>query len=117
MELEKDNTITIFTFTTFAVCFLWVCVFVCACAALQDKARDLNDTLSRRDGTPEKSLTQMNQEIQTMLAELRARQLGGKKNLAEEELGLGEERHTHRFEVVTVSNESMRRRGVQERRG
>ncbi|KAL6095758.1 lama2 [Pungitius sinensis] len=58
---------------------------------LQSKAADLNRTLSRRDGTPEKSLKEMKEEIQAMLAEMRTRQLGGKKSIAEEEMGLAEE--------------------------
>uniref|UniRef100_A0A3P8V0J9 Laminin subunit alpha 2 n=1 Tax=Cynoglossus semilaevis TaxID=244447 RepID=A0A3P8V0J9_CYNSE len=58
---------------------------------LQLKAAELNQTLSRRDGAPDKSLNQMKQEIQAMLAEMRQRQLGGKKGIAEEELELAEE--------------------------
>uniref|UniRef100_A0A8C3AX25 Laminin subunit alpha-2 n=1 Tax=Cyclopterus lumpus TaxID=8103 RepID=A0A8C3AX25_CYCLU len=58
---------------------------------LQSKAADLNQTLSRRDGTPEKSLKEMKEEIQAMLAEMRKRQLGGKKSIAEEEMDLAEE--------------------------
>ncbi|XP_062292940.1 laminin subunit alpha-2 [Scomber scombrus] len=58
---------------------------------LQLKAAELNQTLSRRDGTPDKSLKEMKEEIQAMLAEMRKRQLGGKKSIAEEELGLAEE--------------------------
>ncbi|XP_056437918.1 laminin subunit alpha-2 [Gadus chalcogrammus] len=58
---------------------------------LQAKAAELNATLSRRAGSPEKSLKEMKAEIQAMLAELRARQLAGKKGMAAEELGLAEE--------------------------
>uniref|UniRef100_UPI003AAF5012 laminin subunit alpha-2 n=1 Tax=Centroberyx gerrardi TaxID=166262 RepID=UPI003AAF5012 len=58
---------------------------------LQSKAAELNQTLSRRDGAPEKSLKEMKEEIQTMLAEMRKRQLGGKKGIAEEEMDLAEE--------------------------
>ncbi|XP_049913534.1 laminin subunit alpha-2 isoform X1 [Epinephelus moara] len=58
---------------------------------LQSKAADLNQTLSRRDGTPDKSLKEMKEEIQAMLAEMRKRQLGGKKSIAEEEMELAEE--------------------------
>ncbi|KAM9355578.1 laminin subunit alpha-2 [Pholidichthys leucotaenia] len=58
---------------------------------LQSKAAELNQTLSRKDGTPDKSLSQMKEEIQAMLAEMRRRQLGGKKRLAEEENDLAEE--------------------------
>nr|XP_040016239.1 laminin subunit alpha-2 isoform X3 [Gasterosteus aculeatus aculeatus] len=58
---------------------------------LELKAADLNRTLSRRDGTPEKSLKEMKEEIQAMLAEMRERQLGGKKSIAEEEMGLAEQ--------------------------
>lgn len=58
---------------------------------LQSKAAELNQTLSRRDGTPDKSLKEMKEEIQAMLDEMRKRQLGGKKSIAEEEMGLAEE--------------------------
>ncbi|TDH00593.1 hypothetical protein EPR50_G00190060 [Perca flavescens] len=58
---------------------------------LQSKAADLNQTLSRRDGTPDRSLKEMKEEIQAMLAEMRKRQLGGKKSIAEEEMDLAEE--------------------------
>uniref|UniRef100_A0A672NID3 Laminin, alpha 2 n=1 Tax=Sinocyclocheilus grahami TaxID=75366 RepID=A0A672NID3_SINGR len=58
--------------------------------ALRDKARELNTTLGSRDGAPEKSVNEMNDEIQAMLAELRKRQLSGKKNIADEELGAAE---------------------------
>lgn len=52
---------------------------------LQSKAAELNQTLSRKDGTPDKSLSEMKEDIQAMLAEMRKRQLGGKKSIAEEE--------------------------------
>lgn len=58
---------------------------------LQSKAAELNQTLSRKDGTPEKSLEEMKEEIQAMLDEMRKRQLGGKKNIADEEMELAEE--------------------------
>ncbi|XP_069370850.1 laminin subunit alpha-2 isoform X9 [Paralichthys olivaceus] len=58
---------------------------------LQLKAAELNQTLSRRDGTPDKSLKEMKEEIQAMLAEMRKRQLGVKKTIAEEEMDLAEE--------------------------
>ncbi|XP_028252901.1 laminin subunit alpha-2 isoform X2 [Parambassis ranga] len=58
---------------------------------LQLKAAELNQTLSRRDGTPDKTLSEMKEEIQAMLAEMRKRQLGGKKTIAEEEKDLAEE--------------------------
>ncbi|XP_071323557.1 laminin subunit alpha-2 isoform X2 [Trachinotus anak] len=58
---------------------------------LQSKAAELNQTLSRRDGTPDKSLKEMKEEIQAMLAEMRKRQLGGKKSIADEEMDLAEE--------------------------
>ncbi|XP_030260302.1 laminin subunit alpha-2 isoform X4 [Sparus aurata] len=58
---------------------------------LQLKAAELNQTLSRRDGAPDKSLKEMKEEIQAMLAEMRKRQLGGKKSIAEEEMDLAEE--------------------------
>ncbi|XP_017267406.1 laminin subunit alpha-2 isoform X4 [Kryptolebias marmoratus] len=58
---------------------------------LQSKAAELNQTLSRKDGTPDKSLSEMKKEIQAMLAEMRKWQLGGKKSIAEEEEDLAEE--------------------------
>uniref|UniRef100_A0A4W6BWC7 Laminin subunit alpha 2 n=1 Tax=Lates calcarifer TaxID=8187 RepID=A0A4W6BWC7_LATCA len=58
---------------------------------LGSKAAELNQTLSRRDGTPDKSLKEMKEEIQAMLAEMGKRQLGGKKSIAEEEMDLAEE--------------------------
>uniref|UniRef100_A0A8C1J6P4 Laminin subunit alpha 2 n=1 Tax=Cyprinus carpio TaxID=7962 RepID=A0A8C1J6P4_CYPCA len=58
--------------------------------SLRDKARELNATLGSREGAPEKSVNEMNDEIQVMLAELRKRQLSGKKNIADEELGAAE---------------------------
>uniref|UniRef100_A0A673MXM5 Laminin subunit alpha-2-like n=1 Tax=Sinocyclocheilus rhinocerous TaxID=307959 RepID=A0A673MXM5_9TELE len=61
-----------------------------AAEALRDKALELNATLGSTDGAPEKSVNEMNDEIQTMLAELRKRQLSGKKNIADEELGAAE---------------------------
>uniref|UniRef100_A0A665UMT4 Basement membrane-specific heparan sulfate proteoglycan core protein n=1 Tax=Echeneis naucrates TaxID=173247 RepID=A0A665UMT4_ECHNA len=56
---------------------------------LQSKAAELNQTLTRRDGTPDKSLKDMKEEIQAMLAEMRRRQLGGKKSIADEEMEYG----------------------------
>ncbi|XP_077077225.1 laminin subunit alpha-2 isoform X5 [Siphateles boraxobius] len=61
-----------------------------AAEALRDKARELNATLGVRDGAPEKSVNEMNDDIQAMLAELRKRLLSGKKNIADEELGAAE---------------------------
>ncbi|XP_029318613.1 laminin subunit alpha-2 isoform X4 [Cottoperca gobio] len=58
---------------------------------LQSKAADLNQTLTRGDGAPDKSLKEMKEEIQAMLVEMRKRQLGGKKSIAEEEMVLAEE--------------------------
>ncbi|KAK2856042.1 hypothetical protein Q5P01_004777 [Channa striata] len=58
---------------------------------LQSKADELNRTLSRKDGTPDKSLKEMKEDIQAMLSEMRKRQLGGKKRIAEEEMVLAEE--------------------------
>ncbi|XP_077409138.1 laminin subunit alpha-2 isoform X2 [Vanacampus margaritifer] len=58
---------------------------------LQSKADELNRMLARKDGTPEKSLTELKEEIQAMLAEMRKRQLGGKRLIAEEEMDLAEE--------------------------
>ncbi|XP_072218688.1 laminin subunit alpha-2 [Leuresthes tenuis] len=58
---------------------------------LQSKAAELNQTLSRKDGTPDKSLSEMKEDIQAMLAEMRKRQLGGKKIIAEEEEDLAAE--------------------------
>lgn len=65
------------------------------CPDLQLKAAELNQTLSRRDGTPEKSLKEMKEEIQAMLAEMRKRQLEGKKSIAEEEMEYGHTCHEH----------------------
>uniref|UniRef100_A0A8C7Z8U8 Basement membrane-specific heparan sulfate proteoglycan core protein n=1 Tax=Oryzias sinensis TaxID=183150 RepID=A0A8C7Z8U8_9TELE len=56
---------------------------------LQLKAAELNKTLSRKDGTPDKSLSQMNEEIQAMLEEMRKRQLGRMKITADEEKEYG----------------------------
>lgn len=53
---------------------------------LQLKAAEMNRTLSRGDGTPDKSLKEMKEEIQAMLEEMRKRQLGGKKGIAVEEM-------------------------------
>lgn len=53
---------------------------------LQIKAAEVNKTLSRRDGSPDKSLNVMKEHIQTMLAEMRKRQLEGQKGIAEDEL-------------------------------
>ncbi|KAL4649093.1 laminin subunit alpha-2 [Arapaima gigas] len=61
-----------------------------AAKALQDKAQQLNKTLGFRDGAPERSLQEMHHDIEAMLAELRKRQLGGKKQIADEELGAAE---------------------------
>ncbi|KAM6915638.1 laminin subunit alpha-2 isoform 3-T3 [Xenentodon cancila] len=58
---------------------------------LQSKAAELNQTLSRRDGTPDKSLQEMKKEIQAMLEEMRKRQLGGLRGTAEEEKDLAED--------------------------
>ncbi|XP_061125977.1 laminin subunit alpha-2 isoform X2 [Syngnathus typhle] len=58
---------------------------------LQSKADELNRMLARKDGTPEKSLKEMKEEIQAMLVEMRKRQLGGKWLIADEELDLAEE--------------------------
>nr|XP_057947713.1 laminin subunit alpha-2 isoform X3 [Doryrhamphus excisus] len=58
---------------------------------LQSKADELNRMLARKDGTPDKSLKQIKEEIQAMLAEMRKRQLGGKKIVAEEEMDLAEQ--------------------------
>lgn len=57
------------------------------CSDLELKASEMNKTLSRKDGTPDKSLQEMKEEIQEMLAEMRKRQLQGKKSIAEEEMG------------------------------
>ncbi|XP_061560847.1 laminin subunit alpha-2 isoform X5 [Phycodurus eques] len=58
---------------------------------LQSKADELNRMLARKDGTPEKGLKEMKEEIQTMLAEMRKRQLGEKRIIAEEEMDLAEQ--------------------------
>lgn len=56
------------------------------CPDLQLKAAEMNRTLSRGDGTPDKTLKEMKEDIQAMLLEMRKRQLGGKKSTAEEEM-------------------------------
>ncbi|KAJ8270754.1 hypothetical protein GJAV_G00118850 [Gymnothorax javanicus] len=57
-----------------------------AAEALKNKAQLLNRTLGVRPGEPEKSLHDMHRAIEAMMAELRKRQLGGKKHIADEEL-------------------------------
>uniref|UniRef100_A0A8C1CBX1 Laminin subunit alpha 2 n=1 Tax=Cyprinus carpio carpio TaxID=630221 RepID=A0A8C1CBX1_CYPCA len=57
---------------------------------VNQKTPSLNATLGSRDGAPEKSVNEMNDEIQAMLAELRKRHLSSKKNTADEELGAAE---------------------------
>ncbi|KAL0967369.1 hypothetical protein UPYG_G00251370 [Umbra pygmaea] len=61
-----------------------------AAEVLKVKAKELNESLGSRNGAPEKSLNEMQKEIEAMLAELRNRQLGAKKHVSEEELGLAE---------------------------
>lgn len=56
---------------------------------LQLKAAEVNKTLSRNDGSPDKSLKVMKEDIQAMLAEMRKRQLAGQKSIAEDELQYG----------------------------
>uniref|UniRef100_A0A3Q3VVE3 Basement membrane-specific heparan sulfate proteoglycan core protein n=1 Tax=Mola mola TaxID=94237 RepID=A0A3Q3VVE3_MOLML len=66
---------------------------------LQLKGAEVNKTLSRKYGTPDKSLKDMKEDIQAMLAEMRKRQLGGKKSIAEEEMEYGHAQthtNTHR---------------------
>ncbi|XP_066555448.1 laminin subunit alpha-2 [Amia ocellicauda] len=58
-----------------------------AAEALKEKAQKLNETLGIRNGVPEKSLHEMHKDIEKMLAELRRRQLGEQKQIAEEEFG------------------------------
>lgn len=53
----------------------------------------MNKTLSRNDGSPDKSLNVMKEDIQAMLSEMRERQLAGQKSIAEDELEYG---HTHK---------------------
>lgn len=60
---------------------------------LQLKAAEVNKTLSRNDGSPDKSLKVMKEDIQAMLAEMRKRQLAGQKSIAEDELEYG---HTNK---------------------
>uniref|UniRef100_A0A669EDF2 Laminin subunit alpha-2 n=1 Tax=Oreochromis niloticus TaxID=8128 RepID=A0A669EDF2_ORENI len=77
-------------FVSIVVClrpvFILVSLFLCVQPEnLESKAAELNQSLSRRGGTPEKSLSEMKEEIQAMLHEMRQRQLGGKKVIAEEE--------------------------------
>ncbi|GLD75545.1 laminin subunit alpha-2-like protein [Lates japonicus] len=76
---------------------------------LQSKAAELNQTLSRRDGTPDKSLKEMKEEIQAMLAEMRKRQLGGKKSIAEEEMDLAESYTVESQEIVYDPHQAARR--------
>uniref|UniRef100_A0A8C9XYE7 Laminin subunit alpha-2 n=1 Tax=Sander lucioperca TaxID=283035 RepID=A0A8C9XYE7_SANLU len=71
---------------------------------LGSKAADLNQTLSRRDGTPDRSLKEMKEEIQAMLAEMRKRQLGGKKSIAEEEMEYGRLFGNEKESLVCGSN-------------
>lgn len=56
---------------------------------LQLKAAEVNKTLSRNDGSPEKSLNVMKEDTQDMLAEMRKRQLAGQKSIAEDKLEYG----------------------------
>lgn len=56
---------------------------------LRLKAAEVNKTLSRNDGSPDKSLKVMKEDIQAMLAEMRKRQLAGQKSIAEDELQYG----------------------------
>lgn len=56
---------------------------------LQLKAAQVNKTLSRNDGSPDKSLKVMEEDIQAMIAEMRKRQLAGQKSIAEDELEYG----------------------------
>lgn len=60
---------------------------------LQLKAAEVNKTLSRNDGSPDKSLKVMKEDIQAMLAEMKKRQLAGQKSIAEDELEYG---HTNK---------------------
>ncbi|XP_051908452.1 laminin subunit alpha-2 isoform X2 [Hippocampus zosterae] len=78
---------------------------------LQSKADELNRMLARKDGTPEKSLKEMKDEIQAMLAEMRKRQLGGKRLIAEEEMDLAEElfqRVTRMFGIPHQATEDLK---------
>ncbi|XP_072533209.1 laminin subunit alpha-2 isoform X2 [Salminus brasiliensis] len=61
-----------------------------AAEALRDKARELNESLGRKDGEPEKSVNEMQEEIKAMLAEIRKRQLNPHKHTAQEELRAAE---------------------------
>uniref|UniRef100_A0A669ES97 Laminin subunit alpha-2 n=1 Tax=Oreochromis niloticus TaxID=8128 RepID=A0A669ES97_ORENI len=65
-------------FVSIVVCLHYFHI-VSLCPDLESKAAELNQSLSRRGGTPEKSLSEMKEEIQAMLHEMRQRQLGGKK--------------------------------------
>lgn len=62
------------------------CLSASLCPELQLKSAELNQTLSRRDGTQDKSLEEMKAEIHDMLDQMRKLQFGGKKITAEEEL-------------------------------
>ncbi|XP_062857847.1 laminin subunit alpha-2 [Trichomycterus rosablanca] len=57
-----------------------------AAEALRDKARKLNETLGRRDGSVEKSVNQMQDEIKAMISELRKLHLSPRTHIAQEEL-------------------------------
>lgn len=56
---------------------------------LQLKAAEVNKTLSRNDGRPDKSLKVMEKDIQAMLAEMRKRHLAEQKSISEDELKYG----------------------------
>ncbi|CAG09219.1 unnamed protein product, partial [Tetraodon nigroviridis] len=62
---------------------------------LQLKAAEVNKTLSRNDGSPDKSLKVMKEDIQAMLAEMRKRQLAGQKSIAEDRAGIKEKLADH----------------------
>lgn len=75
---------------------------------LQLKAAEVNKTLSRKDGGPDKSLKVMKEDIQAMLAEMRKRQLARQKGIAEDELGYGHKHTCTAFMCTTASAAQMK---------
>ncbi|XP_076872711.1 LOW QUALITY PROTEIN: laminin subunit alpha-2 [Brachyhypopomus gauderio] len=69
---------------------LFVMNTLLAAEALRDKARELNATLSWKDGEEEKSVNEMQDEMKAMMAELHKRQLSPHTHTAQEELRAAE---------------------------
>nr|XP_014348008.1 PREDICTED: laminin subunit alpha-2 isoform X3 [Latimeria chalumnae] len=61
-----------------------------ASEAINEKARKLNETLGIRDGVPDKSLQEMQHDIDKIMSELRKRKLGKHSQIADEELGVAD---------------------------